>query len=435
MELKIKDEFKKLIPPLTPDEYKQLETNCIQEGIRDAIITWNGYIIDGHNRYKIAQDWCLVFKLEPKEFKSEQDVKVWMILNQFGRRNIGNYTRAKLALELEDIFKEKAKENLKLAAEKTNTGFQISEKALNLFNEEKPVKNIEIEKVNSVKEVAKVANLSHDTIAKVKKIEEKAAPEIKEKLSTGELSINQAYQDIKKEEKKVKFEESKQIFEKEIKVENINQIIIHGDSIEILKNYNGPKFDLLLSDPPYGMNFKSGWSDKNKIANDKIEDTIELFESVLIESVKHLKEDAHFYLFGSIDYVGHLRPIIEKYLTLKNILIWDRKIIGMGDLKSYGKSFDVIYFGINKKWKDLNGTRDKDLLSFNRCDPNKMIHPTEKPIDLLEYLIKKSTNEGDLILEPFAGGGSTLLASKNTNRLCTGIEIEKNYVDLIKTRI
>jgi DNA modification methylase len=435
MELKIKEEFKKLIPPLTPDEYKQLETNCIEEGIRDAIITWNGYIIDGHNRYKIAQDWCLVFKLEPKEFKSEQDVKVWMILNQFGRRNIGNYTRAKLALELEDIFREKAKENLKLAAEKTNTGCQISDKALDLFSEEKPVKKIEIQPIDTKKEVAKVANLSHDTIAKVKKIEQKAAPEIKEKLSTGELSINQAYQDIKKEEKKVKFEESKQIFEKEIKVENINQIIIHGDSIEILKNYNGPKFDLLLSDPPYGMNFKSGWSDKNKIANDKIEDTIELFESVLIESVKHLKEDAHFYLFGSIDYVGHLRPIIEKYLTLKNILIWDRKIIGMGDLKSYGKSFDVIYFGINKKWKDLNGTRDKDLLSFNRCDPNKMIHPTEKPIDLLEYLIKKSTNEGDLILEPFAGGGSTLLASKNTNRLCTGIEIEKNYVDLIKTRI
>jgi len=88
MELKIKEEFKKLIPPLTPDEYKQLETNCIEEGIRDAIITWNGYIIDGHNRYKIAQDWQLGFKTISKNFESEYDVVEWMLVNQLGRRNI-----------------------------------------------------------------------------------------------------------------------------------------------------------------------------------------------------------------------------------------------------------------------------------------------------------------------------------------------------------
>lgn len=436
MELKIKEEFKKLIPPLTAEEFKQLETNCIDEGIRDAIVTWQGFIIDGHNRYKIATDWQLSFKTIEKNFDSEEAVKEWMIINQFGRRNLSNYQRTLLALELEEIFEKKAKQNKILSGEIYGKVSVKSPEPINLFQEEQPEKKpIEIKPIDTRKELSKIAGVGEQTISRVKVIEQKAAPEIKEKLSTGELSINQAYQDIKKEEKKVKFEESKQIFEKEIKIENLNQIIIHGDSIEILKNYNGPKFDLLLSDPPYGMNFKSGWSDKNKIANDKIEDTIELFESVLIESVRHLKEDAHFYLFGSIDYVGQLRPIIEKYLTLKNILIWDRKIIGMGDLKSYGKSFDIIYFGINKKWKDLNGTRDKDLLSFNRCDPNKMIHPTEKPIDLLEYLIKKSTNEGDLILEPFAGGGSTLLAAKNTNRLCTGIEIEENYVNLIKTRI
>jgi hypothetical protein len=88
MELKIKEEFKKLIPPLTPDEYKQLETNCIEEGIRDAIITWNGYIIDGHNRYKIAQDWQLGYKTISKNFDTEYDVIEWMLVNQLGRRNI-----------------------------------------------------------------------------------------------------------------------------------------------------------------------------------------------------------------------------------------------------------------------------------------------------------------------------------------------------------
>jgi hypothetical protein len=90
MEFKIKEEFKKLIPPLTAEEFKQLETNCIDEGIRDAIVTWQGYIIDGHNRYKIATDWQLNFKTIKKAFESEEAVKEWMIINQFGRRNLSN---------------------------------------------------------------------------------------------------------------------------------------------------------------------------------------------------------------------------------------------------------------------------------------------------------------------------------------------------------
>jgi DNA modification methylase len=418
IDLKINPEFKKLIPPLSQEEFTQLENNCLEEGIRDAIVTWKGYIIDGHNRYEIVTRWGIEYKTIEKHFDSEQDVKEWMILNQFGRRNLSNYQRSVLALELEDVFKAKAKEK----EFERKTTFQKSEKS-------------NIEPVNSIKEISKVANVSHDTIAKVKKIEEKAAPEIKEKLSTGELSINQAYQEIKKEEKKINFEQKKAEFEKPIELTNTEQIIIHGDSIQILPTLEQNSYDLLLSDPPYGMDFKSGWSDKEKIANDKIQDTILLFENVLRQAVPLLKDDAHFYLFGNIEYLPEIKPIIEKYLTLKNILIWDRKVIGMGDLKTYGKSFDIIYFGYNKNFKELNGTRDRDILQFNRVDPIKIIHPTEKPLDLLEYLIKKSTNEGDKILEPFAGGGSTLLACKNTNRKATGIEIEENYFNLIKSRI
>jgi len=311
MELKIKEEFKKLIPPLTPDEYKQLETNCIEEGIRDAIITWNGYIIDGHNRYKIAQDWCLVFKLEPKEFKSEQDVKVWMILNQFGRRNIGNYTRAKLALELEDIFKEKAKENLKLAAEKTNTGFQISEKALNLFDEEKPIKKIEIEKVNSVKEVAKLADLSHDTIAKVKKIEEKAAPEIKEKLSTGELTINQAYQDIKKEEKKEEFKEKRKLISEQVNHVDINDI--------------PEKFDVIYCDPPWRYDF-------SETTNREIENHYTTMECKDICKMNvPAADNCVLFMWATAPKLLEAIEVIKAWgFEYKTHAIWDKEKIGMG---------------------------------------------------------------------------------------------------------
>jgi len=181
-DLKIKEEFKKLIPPLSKEEFAQLETNCLNEGIRESIVTWQGFIIDGHNRYEIAQRWGLEFKTEPKQFKSESDVKVWMINNQFGRRNLSNYQRSVLALELESVFKDKAKEK---ETERKKT-FQKSEKS-------------NIEQVNTVKEISKIANVSHDTIAKVKVIEANAEESVKEKLLSGELTINQAYKEIKEQ--------------------------------------------------------------------------------------------------------------------------------------------------------------------------------------------------------------------------------------------
>lgn len=417
--IQIKEEFKKLIPALSAEEFRQLEQNCLTEGIREKIITWNDFIIDGHNRYEIATRWNLDYQTESKRFNNENDVREWMINNQFGRRNLSNYQRSVLALELESVFSARAKENQAVQF-KGNSLKQIS---------------AEVKPIETRKELAKVANVSHDTIAKVKKIEAVATPEVKAQLSTGEVSINQVYQEIKKEEKKVNFEQKKAEFYKPIELINTNQIIIHGDSLQLLPTLEKNSFDLLLSDPPYGMDFKSGWNNQEKIANDKIEDTINLFENILRESVPLLKDDAHFYLFGNIDYLPQIKPIIEKYLNIKNILIWDRRVIGMGDLKTYGFSYDIVYFGYNKKWKDLNGTRERDILQFNRVTPAANIHPTEKPIDLLEYLIKKSTKENDKILEPFAGGGSTLIACQNTNRLATGIEIEEQYFNLIKKRI
>jgi len=101
----------------------------------------------------------------------------------------------------------------------------------------------------------------------------------------------------------------------------------------------------------------------------------------------------------------------------------------MGDLKTYGRSYDIIYFGYNETWRDLNGVRDRDILRFNRVSPNVLTHPTEKPADLLQYLIKKSTKENDMVLDIFAGSGSTLKAASVLNRNSFGIEVNKKYTN------
>lgn len=224
-------------------------------------------------------------------------------------------------------------------------------------------------------------------------------------------------------------------FNKKIIIKNHTPKIYLGDSNEVLNEVEDKSIDLLLTDPPYGMDFKSGWSKKEKIKNDGLSETITLIDNVLEKTKNKLKDDAHFYLFGNIKYLEYIKPIISKHLNIKDILIWDRCVIGMGDLNSYGNSYDIIYFGYNKVWKNLNGIRERNVLKYERVVPNEMQHPTEKPRELLEYLIKKSTSENEIVLDPFAGGGSTLLASSNTNRKSIGIELEKKYYDLIKQRI
>ena len=204
-----------------------------------------------------------------------------------------------------------------------------------------------------------------------------------------------------------------------------NEDCITGMQIKTLK-----KCSLLLTDPPYGMDFQSNYNliEWDKIENDKLSDTVSVLDQAFFEAKKHLLPDAHFYIFGHPDYILLLKPVIEKHFTLKNMLVWDRQVIGMGDLRTYGRSYDIVYFGYVQKWKDLKGQRDRDVLSFPRVSPNNLQHPTEKPLELLDFLIKKSTQEGDYVLDPFAGSCSTLKSAQLLGRNAYGFELQKKYI-------
>ena len=93
IKLKIDKEFKTLIPPLSPKEYEQLEANIIADGCREPIVIWNGYIIDGHNRYEICKKHHIGYKVKEMSFESRDEAVVWICTNQLGRRNIAEETR------------------------------------------------------------------------------------------------------------------------------------------------------------------------------------------------------------------------------------------------------------------------------------------------------------------------------------------------------
>lgn len=148
MTLVIDEEFKALIPALTADEYKQLEDNIVAEGIRDALVTWQGILVDGHNRYEIAQKHGLEFDTVEKDFADRNEVIRWIILNQFGRRNLSAYDRARLALKLKPVIAEQAKQNM-LATQNNNSSAALQKSA---------------KQIDTRAEIAKAAGVSHDTI-------------------------------------------------------------------------------------------------------------------------------------------------------------------------------------------------------------------------------------------------------------------------------
>ena len=300
--IEIKQEFKDLIPPLTKEEFKQLENNCMSEGIREKILTWNGFIIDGHNRYEIATKWDLDFETENKHFDNEEAVKEWMILNQFGRRNLSNYQRSVLALELEEVFSKKAKE--KQIEGGKNKVVQISEQA--------PMER------KAITQISKVASVSHDTIAKVKKIQEKAPEEVKAKLRTGEVSINAAYKEIKKEEKKA---ERIDVIKKQI--EDIEQ----GELPE-LKGL----FDVVSVDPPWNYEGESKKITSFDAVGRRVANPYPEMSTDEIKKIKlPLMDDAVVLLWTTHKFLPDAFDILKEWdLDYKATLVWNKEKIGMG---------------------------------------------------------------------------------------------------------
>ena len=410
--IKIKKEFKSLIPDLTKEEFKQLEQNCLDEGIREKILVWNGFIIDGHNRYEISLKWNLEIQTETKHFKDEEAVKEWMILNQFGRRNLSNYQRSVLALQLEEVFSKKAKERkAKKVAHFRNTGEVMAT----------------LPQPKTREELSKVAQVGERTLAKVKKIQAQASEEVKAKLSTGEVSINSAYQDIKKEEKKQKYKAN--VLKSRINP-SVTDNIKNGDSLEILEKLEDKSIDIVLTDPPYGISYISNRSmfdnavTKRGLLNDEKNKALDLLDKTCEILQRKTAENSHLYFFCSWNVFSSFESIINKYFTIKTPIIWDKGNKGAGDLENdWGNQTEIIIYC--SKGKKIINKRRGNILNVSRLHSSKMVHPTQKPIELIKEILKVSMTEGDFIVDPFMGSGSTIKAANELGLKSLGIELDK----------
>ena len=178
--LKIDAEFKAVCPPLTKEERAELAASIKKDGLRQPILTWHGYIIDGHNRYEICEELCKSYTSEEVlGLNSRAEVVEWIIRNQFGRRNLTAMQRAELALKLKAVVAAEAKKRM-LKGKKADPTPKLAEG----------------EGGETRDELAKMANVSHGTLAKVEKIVTEAKPAVVEAVRKGEMSINAAYKTV-----------------------------------------------------------------------------------------------------------------------------------------------------------------------------------------------------------------------------------------------
>jgi len=216
-----------------------------------------------------------------------------------------------------------------------------------------------------------------------------------------------------------------------------NITLYKGDCRDTLRNIiqEGIRVDLIIADLPYGINYESDISRDNKRFGLILNDNIFMLEIIPI-LYAILKFTGAMYFFTRWDvYHVWFKCIKDNKFTVKNCLIWDKCNWTAGDLPgNYSYQYEQILF-LTKGNHGLNGTRKSNLLKYSRGYNGYYTHPTEKPLELMRFLINKSTNKGDLVLDPTMGSGVVGEACKLMQRKFIGIELEDNYFNIAEKRI
>jgi site-specific DNA-methyltransferase (adenine-specific) len=196
----------------------------------------------------------------------------------------------------------------------------------------------------------------------------------------------------------------------------VNEFIC-GDCFEKLSKLPDGCVDLVLTDPPYGIDYQSN----RRVAREKLpkfaNDADLSWVDGWVEQIHRvLKDDRHFYCFTRYDMYPVFYNSISRLFKVKNCLIWVKNNHGSGDLNgSYAPQSEMIVFAAKGK-RHLNGPRDSDVLSCDNVPSAHRGHATQKPVELLRQLIEKSTEPEEIVLDPFAGTGSTGLACMDTEK-------------------
>lgn len=218
--------------------------------------------------------------------------------------------------------------------------------------------------------------------------------------------------------------------------------VMCGDSTnkeDVERLMGGILADLVITDPPYntgmeGKDDKKAWLSYMFKDSFTDEDYLLLLQNSFKNNFDFTKGQCAFYIFIDWRKVGLVRQELENLMDVKNVIVWDKKVHGLGS--DYKFTYEMVVVG--KKGKPVISNRFgldyQDIWRLQREMGRNTDHSTAKPIELLEKPIKHASKEDDIVLDLFLGSGSTLIACEKTNRIAFGMEIDEHYCDIIIQR-
>lgn len=214
--------------------------------------------------------------------------------------------------------------------------------------------------------------------------------------------------------------------------------LVCGDATneeDVAKLMDGKKANLILTDPPYGVSFKS--SSGLTIQNDSMKN--DEFYNFLLAAFKnvvvHLEPGGGAYVFhADTEGLNFRKAFIDAGLHLAGCCIWVKNSLVLGRSDYQWQHEPVLYgFLQNGKHKWFSDRKQTTIWNFDKPKRNEN-HPTSKPLDLLAYPLKNSTQANAIVVDTFGGSGSTLMACENTNRICYTMELDEKYASVILRR-
>ncbi len=408
-------EYAKLFPPMSNEEFEELVEDIKQNGQLEPIILHEGKILDGRNRYNA----CLKLGIKPKmkDYDGENlDPLSFVISKNIKRRHLTASQKALLALEIKPLLEKEARKRQATKSRGLQRDEVLSAKmheAVNI-NETNKQKNIQIKKGRSDEQAGKIIGVSGRYISQAEKVK-KEAPELVEKIMAGEMNLSEASKEIKKKQREEKIRQTIE----QAKIDNKekdNVQIIHGDMTdpEIQKLIEHESIDAIITDPPYLKEFLPLWDDLAKFAKKVLKPSgllVTYCGQIHLDTiVEKLSKELQYYWILTM-----LQPGATTKVFARNVLVgWKPILIFQKPPFMRINSFYDVF---------KSEQREKDLHEWQQSESG-----------VLE-LIEKFTLEGQIILDPFAGSGTTLAMAIANGRKAIGIEKDEKYVKIIKERL
>lgn len=216
-------------------------------------------------------------------------------------------------------------------------------------------------------------------------------------------------------------------------------IIYNEDCIEGMKSIPDESIDLIVTDPPYLMSYKTN---RRKNKDHKFcteingDNDPELIRSYIKECYRILKDNTAVYMFCNMNAVEFFKKeLMDAGFKIKNMIIWVKNNWSAGDLiAQYGKQYEILFY-VNKGRCSIRGSRLTDVWNFPRVSGKKQLHQNQKPIELIRQCIEKSSDPDALIFDGFMGSGTTAVAAIETGRHYLGYELDPEYFEIAQDRI